>query len=392
MTDPLRALRKQAKTLQKIYEFGDRAAIERINIVKLRSSGPLKRADFLHVVARENSFASWPQMKLAVETCGLDRATKRQRLMIAISHGQVQVQVVQQLIRNTPDLADDMFGLQVALYDLPAVQRALETEPMLATQAIEGRRPILHLAFSPMLRAWPQKEADMLAIAKLLLAYGADVNDGYASESGSTHMLCALYGAIGRAGNMPLGQWLLDNGADPNDGESLYHATELGHNEGLKMLLAAGADPAGTNALLRAMDADDAGMVAMLLQAGADPNEDNGGMTALHHAALRMSSKRICQLLIQAGADQRIIRNGVSAYSCARVFGNAPLAAMLEPTVLSEVAQLLAKAADGEVSDGVFVDPVQVPDAYTNILREILHLPGRVPLACLSLLHLTVRT
>ncbi|MEO0930442.1 MAG: hypothetical protein AAFY14_07295, partial [Pseudomonadota bacterium] len=234
MTDPLDALRRQAKTLHKSYQRGEREAITRVNVVNPRDSGPLKRADFLHVIARENSFASWPQMKIAVETQGMDRAAKQQRLKLAIYHGQVQV--VQQLMWDTPDLADDNFGLQVALFNLDAVREVLATDPAAAIRAYGPRRPILHLAFSKMLQIWPEREADMLAIAELLLAHGADVNDGFPHEPGSDHKLSALYGAIGHANNMALGRWLLERGADPNDNESLYHATELGHHEGLKLL------------------------------------------------------------------------------------------------------------------------------------------------------------
>lgn len=74
---------------------------------------------------------------------------------------------------------------------------------------------------------------------------------------------------------MVLGRWLLDQGANPNDAESLYHATDLGHHEGLKMLLDFGADPTGTNALLRAMDFHDHAAVQMLLESGARADDFN---------------------------------------------------------------------------------------------------------------------
>ncbi|WP_108815704.1 ankyrin repeat domain-containing protein [Loktanella sp. Alg231-35] len=376
MTDPLDDLRRQAKTLQKRYETGDRDAIARVDLAQLRRDGALKHADFLHIVARENNFTSWPQMKTAVETRGMDRAAKVQRLKIALAHGQTEV--VQQLIWDTPDLADGAFCLQVALYDLPAVRAALVEDPQLATKAAGGRRPILHLSYSPMLRGWPERQADMLAIADLLHVHGADVNDSYTPQIGADHPLSALYGAIGHAQNMPMARWLLDRGANPNDGESLYHATEMGHDAGVRILLAAGADPTGTNALLRAMDADDAGMVQLLLDAGADPNEDNGAMTALHHAALRMCSPQICQMLLAAGADQTLSRKGVTVYACSRVYGNAALSDMLDPTPLSKVETLLATAADQTVPDATFVDTAQVPEVFTNILRDVLHLPGKL--------------
>ena len=91
MINPLDDLRRQAKTLQKSYKRDERAAIERVELVRLRRAGPLKRADFLHVIARERNFASWPSLKTSVELRGMDQAAKLQRLKIALAHGQAQV-------------------------------------------------------------------------------------------------------------------------------------------------------------------------------------------------------------------------------------------------------------------------------------------------------------
>ncbi|MEL6839359.1 MAG: ankyrin repeat domain-containing protein [Pseudomonadota bacterium] len=384
MTDPLDALRRQAKTLHKSYQRGEREAITRVNVVNPRDSGPLKRADFLHVIARENSFASWPQMKIAVETQGMDRAAKQQRLKLAIYHGQVQV--VQQLMWDTPDLADDNFGLQVALFDLNAVRDVLAADPAAAIRAYGPRRPILHLAFSKMLQIWPEREADMLAIAELLLAHGADVNDGFPHEPGSDHKLSALYGAIGHANNMALGRWLLERGADPNDNESLYHATELGHHEGLKLLLAHGAEPKGTNALLRAMDFHDIAAVQMLLAAGADPNEFTGDpvggelpfvVPALFQAARRQSPPEMIDLLLQAGADPSLTWDGVHPYAAACVYGNVPLQQQLPQRQLSSVESILSDCAKAQVEKGRWIDPAEVPRPFRNILGELLGLSGR---------------
>ncbi len=386
MTDPLDALRRQAKTLHRLYEFGDKPAIARVDMVSPRK-GDLKHADFLHVIAREQNFPSWPQMKIAVETQGMDRAAKQQRLKIAIFHGQVQV--VQQMIWDTPDLAEGAFGLQVALFDLAAVRRVLADDPKAATRAIGPRRPILHLAFSKMLTAWPEKEADMLAVAELLVAHGADVNDGFPHEPGCDHKLSALYGAIGHAGNMPLSRWLLGHGADPNDGESLYHATELGHREGLKLLLEHGADPKGTNALLRAMDFHDVAAVRMLLEAGADPNEftpdEVGGeapfvVPALFQAARRHARADMVELLLDAGASPGLSWQGSSAYAAACVFGNDSLRDLLQKLGsvprLTQTEQILADCAQGKVVPGRWIDIAQVPSAFTNIITEILSLPN----------------
>jgi ankyrin repeat protein len=383
-------LRRDAKALRRAYEALDPHALERLRAHPPRKDGePLLHADFLHVIAQENNFASWPQLAWAAETVGLDRAEKQQRLKIAVAHGQGWR--IDRLLAETPDLAAGAFGLLCALYRRAEVEAALAADPGLATRDHGPRRAILHLAFSRYIHSHPDLETDMIAIADALLAHGADVNDGYAPFPGSDHKLSALYGALGHANNMPLARWLLNHGANPNDGESLYHATELGHRRGVELLLAHGADPKGTNALLRAMDFDDVETVRLLIAHGARADDFNaeevGGEApwtapALHQAARRMSSPKMIALLLDAGADPLRPYQGVTPYARARIFGNRPLAEALETrghaTPLDATETMLARIADGD-DPGGFIDPSQLPEAARTMLREILHLPGKLP-------------
>lgn len=383
-------LRRDAKALRQSYEARDTNALQRVKSAVVRGRMPVRHADFLHIIARENGFESWPRLTWAHETIGLDRAAKQQKLKQSIAHGQ-NWRVVR-LLEETPDLTDGLFGVQCALYMRAEVEAALEADPSLAVHTFGPRRPIVHLAYSKWIKARPELETDMLAIARLLVSHGADVNDTYDFEPGGEHKLSVLYGAIGHADNMVLGKWLLEQGADPNDGESLYHATELGHHEGLRMLLDHGADPTGTNALLRAMDFDDVTAVAMLIQAGAradDFNADKVGgeapytVPALHQAARRMSSAKMVDLLISADVDPQRRFEGLSPYAAARVFGNSALAAALDQagqaTPLSSVEAMLAEIADGTQTDGVYLNPEGLPEGARNIVRDILHLPGKLP-------------
>lgn len=383
----LEQLRRDAKALKTSHAAGEPEAQRRLAAHPPGTNGPLKHADYLHVIAQEQGFASWPRLKQAVETTGFDRAQQVQHLKIALHHGQNAV--VERLLEQAPDLAEGLFGLQVALLNRSEVARMLEEDPSRATQLFGPRRPLLHLAFSRWIHARPDREGDMLAIGEMLLAHGADVNDSCPVDPDNDHPLSALYGAIGHADNMVLGRWLLERGADPNDGESLYHSTELGHHDGLRMLLAHGADPKGTNALLRAMDFNDHEAVELLLSHGADPNEfasdPVGGelpwvIPALHQAARRRSDPRMIALLLDAGADPARRFQGCSAYGYARVFGNRALAEALDRKgdlpELSREERLLAAAADGEETTGSFIDPARLPDAYRDIVRTILHLPN----------------
>ncbi|WP_419912507.1 ankyrin repeat domain-containing protein [Hoeflea sp.] len=379
-------LRRQAKQLKRGFASGDSNAIQRVRAV-LPEAQSLKHSQALHVIAREQGQQSWPRLKLAVETAQMNREQKAERLKIALYFGQHWV--VKALLDADPDLGDANFGLQVALYDRAAVEAALADDPKAAVRDVGIRSPILHLSFSQHIHSVPDRAGDMIAIAEALVRNGADVNDSYPFEPGAEHRLSALYGALGHGNNMLLARWLLENGADPNDNESLYHSTELGHHEGLKMLLEHGAVAEGTNALPRALDFNDFEAVRLLLEGGADPNEGiephPSGLPmmmvfALHQAARRMCSGEIAQLLIDHGADGSMPFNDHSAYAFARMFGNTEVAGVLErcgqTTRLDATEALLASAADGPVSGRV--DPAALTPETRRIMTRMIGFDGRL--------------
>jgi ankyrin repeat protein len=317
----------------------------------------------------------------------MDRAARQQRLGVAIKNGQFWV--VDRMLEADPDLPLGNIGLACCFYLRDEVERLMSADPKAAIRKAPLAPPLTILAQSHAIHHYPEREADMLAIAELLLSLGADVNAGLPVEEGSDHMLSTLYFAIGHANNMPLASWLLDHGADPNDGESLYHSTELGHHEGLRLLLSHGADPKGTNALLRAMDFHDIEAVKILMEAGAEVDEFNdahvGGerpwvVPALHQAARRLAPVAMAELLLDAGASATREFEGVTPYSMARVYGNQGLARLLEArgaaTNLSREEALLARAAEGADSPGEYIDPEKLPEAYRDLIRSILHLPS----------------
>ncbi|MBY4893738.1 ankyrin repeat domain-containing protein [Rhodobacteraceae bacterium N5(2021)] len=382
-------LRRDATVLKRAYSGQHPDALLRVAAHRPRPDGvALKHADFLHVIARERGFASWPHLKVSVETQGMDRAQRQQRLALALKNRQDHV--VRQMLDTDPSLPEGNLALSLLIYDRAAVAQMIVEDPSRATAPAPLIPPLTVLAQSTAIHLFPDREGEMLAIADLLLANGADVNHGVPEEDG--HALSTLYFAMGHANNMALSEWLLDHGADPNDGESLYHATELGHHGGLRLLLAHGADPRGSNALLRAMDFHDVDAVQMLLDAGARADDFNpeevGGeapwtVPALHQAARRMSPPEMVTLLLDNGADPQRIYDGVTPYAYARIFGNTALAQQLEAaghaTPLTEVEALLAEVADGVVPEGRYIDPAKLPPAARNIIRDILHLPGKLP-------------
>ena len=135
-------------------------------------------------------------------------------------------------------------------------------------------------------------------LARELLARGADPNSTFTNEHGE---MSALYGAAGVVHDPALTALLLEAGADPNDGESLYHATEAADPTCLALLLEHGARPDGTAALAHAIDDDKLEHVELLLRAGADPND--GHWALLVHAVRRGCGTAMLRLLHEHGAE-----------------------------------------------------------------------------------------
>ena len=349
----------------------------------------VRLSDALDVVSREVGLTDWTHLHFeqAAESAG--RQERAQRLKIALFFGQNWV--VRRLLAVDPALANDNFGLELALYDLAAVRRRLKADPQIATRAIGPRNPILHLAFSRHLHAAPELEPQVLEIADALVRCGADVNDGYPAEPGSPHMLSALYGALGHAHNLPLARWLLENGADPNDGESLYHSTEIGIPDGTRLLLSFGARIEGTNALLRAIDFNDHETVGMLLAHGAKVNapvaNHPGGqppmvIPALHQAARRMADGRMASILLEAGADCSHRHCGHTPYAYARIYGNSEIAKTIEgfggAGPLNETETQLAAIADG-TAEGDATFPGRTPSCELSaLLTHLIPYPERL--------------
>ena len=379
--------KKSARRLRKAFLKGEARATERVS-AHVDPAKPFRHADFLHVIAREAGHDSWPKLKFTLEAASLSRDERAERLKQALYFGQHWV--TEKLLADDPTLKDDNFGLQVALYDLDAVRGVVAADAAAATRLVGVRSPILHLAFAKEIHRRPERAADMIAIAELLVANGADVNDGYPERPGDKHMLSALYGALCHADNFGLGRWLLEQGASPNDNESLYHATELEHPRALELLLKHGAQPDGTNALPRALDFDDEIKVRLLLEAGADPNitvpdhpsgQPMNTIPSLHQAARRGGSVKVVELLLAHGADPDAVWDGHTGYAMALIYGNLPVAKYLvekgHAHKLDRNEQVLAACAEGKANPGS-LDTARLSKEDKSLLTRLAFIPGKL--------------
>jgi GNAT superfamily N-acetyltransferase len=123
---------------------------------------------------------------------------------------------------------------------------------------------------------------------------------------------------------------LLEAGANPDDGESLYHATETSDHRCLRLLLDAGARVAGTNALAHALDREDPAMLRLLLDhapAAAEPWPERD--RCLRWAVYRGRSPEVLRLLVEHGAHPGEREGADSAYGLAVAYGRPDLAEAL---------------------------------------------------------------
>ena len=230
--------------------------------------------------------------------------------------------------------------------------------------------------------------------ARYLLQAGADPNQTIGNRfppaslavPDETARLSVLYGAAGVNRDPSTTELLLEAGADPNDGESLYHSLE--NPDCTRLLLRHGARVTGTNALGRALDMPDPTALKLLLANGGDANEVGSGAMRvwgsplLRAIAVRRSVPHV-EALLAAGADPLArTPDGISAYRLALQAG------------LPEVADLLRAAGAGErlSEDEQFVAACARADAEEarRIQARRPDLPASLPRQQLRLLPDTV--
>jgi ankyrin repeat protein len=381
-------LKKQAKDLLRLYRNHDTAAIARIRNAlpsaadksdAAISALALRLHDAQSCVAREYGFQSWEDLRVYVHTQavrGDDRAAHTLRWLRLAYAGEVAggtsraaPLVALRMLAEDPNLSKRDPYVACAIGDESVVRQFIADEPAWANRSGGPLNlpPLVAIAHSSLLRV-PEFRARLHRTARLLLDAGADPNQSIGnrwppaslSEPSSDSPLSALYGAAGQHHDPELTRMLLQGGANPDDGESLYHSLE--NIECTRLLLEAGARIGGTNAFYRVLDLDNLAALKLLLAHGADPNEparnaplSDFGSPLLWAIRRRRSAAHV-EALLQAGADTSVrTPEGVTAYRLALRFG------------LADVAQLLRSGAAAEQAsdDELFVAACASGDAQT---------------------------
>lgn len=392
-------LKKQAKDLLASAQEKHPAALARFRALPAfaaKTDAELATLRFaLHdaqsTLAREYGFPSWAALSQRVEELTL----KFEEIVAQFARGSVEQRLgrAERMLALQPGITRTDFHAALVFGEAEAVTRRLAADPALATRhgGPLGWEPILYVVHS----RWADKNsAGLVAVAQALLAHGADPNTTYAWHGDPKNKLSALWAAACHARHLALAQVLLEAGAKPDDGESVYHAAEHGDLPMLDLLAAhgaqadggAGAEPWGNTPLYfilghyagLAHDADVRRGAQWLLAHGADPNRvcypTKSGETPLHVAARHWDASMI-ELLLAHGANVQARRaDGRTALTLALLNGRLSAAEALRQTgaveELTLPEQFIAACMRGDRAEALRLRDPQVIAAHAPFFLE----------------------
>jgi len=379
-------LKKQAKELLAQARLGEPAALRRLGeslpaaqgqgLAALAAAG-FRLHDTQSCIAREYGFPSWADLQLFVQARRARAQAPGQALHqwlrlvyagdVAGGHSGSRPAVAARMLEDDPRLPGGDPYLACAVGDVQVLRHATERDPGWVHRAGGPLQlpPLVAVTHSGLARL-PGFRERLRDCARWLLSAGAAAGQSIGSRwppaslqaPSATERLSALYGAAGKAHDPELTGLLLAAGADPDDGESLYHALEA--PACARLLLEAGARIAGSNAIYRALDLEDPEPLQLLLAHGGDANEPPlGPPTAEWVSPLLWALRRRCpvphvQALLEAGARaDACTPDGVQAFALAQRFGRPDLARLLEqagatPAPLAADDAFVAACARGD--------------------------------------------
>ncbi len=393
----LEQLKKQAKSLLSDAQAGNADALERFAALPALSKTPLEVIaaselalhDAQSVIAREHGFNSWNLLREEVEARTLSFAESVDEFVRAASDGGAGR--ARRLLALHPGIAGASLHAQLLLGDAAGVEARLRDHPELATTpgGPQNWEPLLYVCHTCLHRDEPARMDGLLAIARRLIALGANPNAEYHWNWHPELPRTALWGALITLGHVPLAQFLLESGAQPTDGVTAHIAGGSGNLDALELLLRFGLNvngiPGGVPPLAYILTwSEDPSGPRWLLEHGADPNLSWGpdDESPLHVAARRWDVAMV-ELLVSRGADvHRRRRDGYTAHTLAELNGNHAIGEWLvahgAANELSPLERFMAAAAraDAAAADAVMRAHPSVTRELRPEHHQMLHRPA----------------
>ncbi|MBN8711453.1 MAG: hypothetical protein BGO12_10400 [Verrucomicrobia bacterium 61-8] len=319
-----------------------------------------------HALARDYGFAAWAELITEVNRrLGADSSPASPDILASFLNAAVPrpeadhkagpLAPAETILATHPDLAARSLAAASVLGDVETVRDFLQKSSPTQPESPHGWTPLVYLCFSRFLRDRARPETHFVECARLLLDHGASAREHFLSPQGEIES--ALYGAAGIANSAALTRLLLEAGADPNDGEALYHAAEFSTHGALQALLEAKPDSSWVSyCMCHKMDYEDPEGVALFLRHGADPSIllDRGvfaGSRPLHFAIYRRRGPQVLRLLLDAGADPSLAdKDGLTPARLAARLGQKETLGVFGTETLDDESRYLLALSSGDRS------------------------------------------
>lgn len=358
--DALKAHAKQLLTLARAHDTTVIGALRKL-LPKLAQTSDaefatsIKLADVQHAIATQRGAKNWAELKRKIESIDPIQI-QAERFLHAIREDDKKR--AEELLFAHPAIAHYSIHAAAAACDANAVETFLMRDTTLATAPASPNKapPVLYACCTVLFDLSEDKRLGNERCVRMLLDAGADANSFVMFNSGDHESPISVLFFASNLNNVPAVRLLLEHGANPNDGESVYHAAERNHREALELLLQHGANitdahavwgntplyfVAGYKPFSKLCASSELGM-QWLLQHGADPNmpsysapslapASTHGEVALHRVAAYGKSVGVARMLIEHGATVDLPRaDGKTAYALAVRAGNVAVAAYLK--------------------------------------------------------------